>query len=623
LKMMLRLLGKPLNAVRSQLRYQIFLSHLLIVFLILALVSVIFYDFYATRMVKENNLSMEQLNKQIILNLNQAIKRLEKNTFLLNYEKDIIELGRLEDQDPYAFSSRVLSAEYKNIDNYFFNLIYTTQEIYGVSIYTMNGKHLYSRNRQLNEHSSDTVINEPWFQKALEKKGVMLLIGKHKNRYVRDETDVISIARAIVDLNVRRLISVIVVEQNISYIARIVDDIKIGDQGAVVILDDQNQLVYSNNDEVYQQLATEEDFASFIKTNSPKSFSLKTDTDTLLINQNSSNYINWKVVTVRPYSEIEREMIPFRNQLVLLLVLCIVVTLLLSVLISSKMSKNLNRLKRFMQKVEAGDIDVRMEVKGHNEISKLSEGFNSMLSTIKELIEVEYNEKLLRKETELRLLHAQINPHFLYNALGSIKSLALDEGGHKTASMIQHLVLLFRYNLGRGSKVVSIKEELNHIKNYLALQQCRFEDKMNIHYHIEEETLQEKIPMFTLQPIVENAFVHGFATKRGVCNLEISCCYEGDFTKISIMDDGVGMTVEQQLEINQQLIERSNTVAYFGDNKIGIYNVNLRIIKCYGNPYGLVVYRNEHEGVTVEVKLPRQAKIHYESGEVDDDGYDR
>ena len=621
--MMFRLLEKPILAFRGQLRYQLLLSYLLIVILILAIVSVIFYDFFATRMVKENNLSMEQLNKQIILNLNQAIKRLEKNTFLLNYDKDIIELGRLEGQDPYAFSSRVLSEEYKSIDNYFFNLIYTTQEIYGVYIYTMNGKNVYFRNRRLNEHSNDTVIHEPWFQKALEKEGGMVFVGKHKNRYVRDDTDVISVVRAAYDLNFRQMINVIVVEQNISYIARIIDDIKIGDQGAVVILDDQNQLVYSNNNEVYQQLASNEDFSSFIKTNSPKPFSLQTDTDTLLINQNSSNYIHWKVITVRPYSEILKEMIPFRNQLVLLLVLCMAVTLLLSVFISSKMSKNLNRLKRFMQKVEAGDFDVRMEVKGNNEISKLSEGFNSMLSTIKNLIEVEYNEKLLRKETELSLLHAQINPHFLYNALGSIKSLAIDEGGHKTASMIQHLVLLFRYNLGRGSKVVSIKEELDHIKNYLALQQCRFEDKMNIHYHIEGNTLQEKIPMFTLQPIVENAFVHGFATKRGVCNLEIRCCYDGEFTKIFIIDDGVGITVEQQLEINQQLVERSNSVAYFGDNKIGVYNVNLRIIKCYGTPYGLVVYRNEHEGVTVEVKLPRQAKIQHKLGEADDDGHDR
>ncbi|QGQ97666.1 HAMP domain-containing protein [Paenibacillus psychroresistens] len=602
----LQLLGKPIYAIRSKLKYQLLLTYMFIVFLILSIVSVIFFNFFSTKTVKENNIYMGQLNKQIILNLNHAITALENTTFLLNYNNDINELSRANRKDPYSSSLQVGTNEYKSIDNYFFNLIYSVREIYGVYIYSLEGENVFSRNRLLTAHYHATVEQTTWFKEALARKGKKVLIGRHKNQFVNDGTDVISIARSITDYRDDRTLGVIVVDLNIKQIENIVNDIQIGDQGAVVILDDQNKLVYSNNESIYQKLESSSSFNHVIGANNMQAFSLGRGNEKLLITQNKSESTNWNVLTIRPYSEIISEIVPFQKDMLLLFIFCLLIAMILSFIISEQMSKRLNLLKRFMEKAENGNFDFRMEVKGVNEISKLSAGFNSMLSTIKHLVEVEYNEKLLRKETEISLLHAQINPHFLYNTLGSIKSLSIDEGGQKTSQMIQHLVLLFRYNLSRDGKKVSIREEMDHIKNYLALQQCRFEDKMSVDYWIDEETLNEDIPIFSLQPIIENAFVHGFSQKLGNYSLEIKCCYEDQFIKIYIKDNGTGMSADQIIEINKKLEERSHSAIYFFDSKIGIFNVNLRLKQFFGEKYGLRIFRNEDEGVTVEFKLVRR-----------------
>jgi two-component system sensor histidine kinase YesM len=601
-------LGKPIYEIRSKLKYQMLLTYMFIVILILSIVSIIFFNFFSTKTVKDNNIYMGQLNKQIILNLDHAISAIESTTFLLNYTNDINELSRFGHKDPYTTSLQVGSNEYKSIDKYYFNLIYSVREIYGVYIYSLNGDNVFSRNRLLTAHFNVAVNQEKWFKEALANKGKKVLIGRHKNQYVNDKTEVISIARAITDNSNDHILGVIVVDLDIKQIENIVSDIQIGDHGAVVILDDQNHLVYSNNDAIYHKLESSKSFNKVIEEKHMQSYSLETGNEKLLITQNKSETSNWKVFTIRPYSEIVKEIVPFEKEMFLLLIFCLFVALVLSFIISNQMTKRLNLLKRFMEKAENGNFDFRMEVKGVNEISKLSAGFNSMLSTIKHLVEVEYNEKLLRKETELSLLHAQINPHFLYNTLGSIKSLSIDEGGRRTSQMIQHLVLLFRYNLSRDGKKVSIREEMDHIKNYLALQQCRFEDKMDVHYLIDEETLAEDIPIFSLQPIIENAFVHGFSQKLGKYELEIKCCLEDEFIKIYIRDNGTGMSTEQEVEINRKLEERSHSAIYFSDSKIGLFNVNLRLKQFFGDKYGLKVYRNEDEGITVEVKLARRER---------------
>jgi two-component system sensor histidine kinase YesM len=603
---LIRFLSSPLDVINSRLKYQLFMTYMIIVCSILLITSIIFYNFFSNRNVEKYYQYMAQLNNQIILNLDNSINNLENTTFLVNYEDDLIALNTKNNTDHILDFNNINSKEYKSVDNYFFNLIYSVREIHGVYIYSTDGTNILARNRGLNGHTNLEAENESWFKQAIEKKGEKVLVGRHKNKFVNENVEVISVARALINFSNNNILGVIIVDREVSQIEKIINDIKIGARGAVLILDEKNNLVYTNNNEMYKTISSENQFKKNIYLKGNSTYTIGKGTKSLLINQGYSDYSNWKVIISQPYTDLINEIVEFERILVFFLIACLIVTFIMSAFISSRMSRKLNIMKKVMIQVENGNFQVKMNIRGKNEIVRLAEGFNSMLSEIRRLISLEYNEKLLRKEAELNLLQAQINPHFLYNTLGSIKSLAEMEGDKKVALMIHNLSRLFRYNLGRVGRIVTVKDELDHIKNYLFIQAHRFEDKLTITYDINEQTLLEEVPVFTFQPIVENAFIHGFGPKIGINSLIIKIAYEDTRTMIYITDNGMGNSQTKEQELNEDLNVSSHAARSIIQDRIGLYNVNLRIKYCFGDEYGLNFSRNLNEGVTVAIALPRK-----------------
>lgn len=215
------------------------------------------------------------------------------------------------------------------------------------------------------------------------------------------------------------------------------------------------------------------------------------------------------------------------------------------------------------------------------------------------------NIKLSQKEAELNSLQNQINPHFLYNTLESIRGAALYHGIHEIASMSKSLSLLFRYSIS-DRVLVTVKEELQHLENYISIQNFRFEDKFALEYNIPPELMNYKILKLTLQPLIENSIKHGLEMKLGKGTIKIEILSLESNIKLIISDDGLGIPPKKLEELNRALANdksRSTDESVRTGTGIGVMNVNSRIKLYFGEQYGLR-FREALTGTTVEITLP-------------------
>ncbi len=214
--------------------------------------------------------------------------------------------------------------------------------------------------------------------------------------------------------------------------------------------------------------------------------------------------------------------------------------------------------------------------------------------------QVKKEQKQLRK-AEFELLQAQINPHFLYNTLDAIVWSAEAGNQKQVVSMVGSLSDFFRTSLNRGKEIVSIKEDLQHVRSYLEIQQIRYQDIMSYEITVDEAIYDYCIPKITIQPVVENALYHGIKNKRGGGRITVTGANLVDHVVICVEDDGKGMTKERLQEVTESLnAEKIEKSAVYG-----LYNVNQRIKLNFGDEYGLDISSTYEQGTRVIIRLPK------------------
>lgn len=269
-----------------------------------------------------------------------------------------------------------------------------------------------------------------------------------------------------------------------------------------------------------------------------------------------------------------------------------------------RFSKRVGQLVDKIKMAETGDLTITGEIGGNDEIAVLDKQFNRMLQKLDGLINKNYIQQLEKKEAELKNLQLQINPHFLYNTLETISSIAAEKQSFVICELCEKLWGIFRYSLGKNlGEYVTVADELQHTQNYLYIQQTRFKDKFEVFYNIAPETKDLMIPRFILQPIVENAIVHGLADISGEGTLEISAVRENEMLEIKVEDDGVGMP-EEMVEKLTQYINSDNKNPEEDKKSIGIRNVNQRIKLVCGNEYGIRIESVKNQGSCFTICLP-------------------
>lgn len=275
-------------------------------------------------------------------------------------------------------------------------------------------------------------------------------------------------------------------------------------------------------------------------------------------------------------------------------------TIFLSYKIPRSITRPLQKLNEVTEQVAGGNLLVRSDVKSGDEVGVLSDSLNTMIDKINELLEQVTKEQMRLRKAEFELLQSQINPHFLYNTLDAIIWLAEAGEQKKVVSMVRSLSEFFRTSLNRGKDIILLKEELQHVRSYLEIQQVRYQDILHYEITVPEELNQYMIPKITIQPLVENALYHGIKNKRGFGKIELRGRKEGNRLILEVEDDGIGISKERLWQVKDGIQRKVLT----GKDIYGLYNVNERIRLNFGEEYGIDVESTYGEGTIVRVVLP-------------------
>lgn len=295
--------------------------------------------------------------------------------------------------------------------------------------------------------------------------------------------------------------------------------------------------------------------------------------------------------------------------MILLIIITAVICILAIWYFIQNIYRPIKQLERAMGAVSEEDelLDFTIDIEEENELFDISSYLNKMMQRLKGYAEREYTAALLIRQAEMNALQTQINPHFLYNTLDSIRGVALKAGQDHIALMTKALSGLFRYSISNKNDLSTLQEEIKHVTNYMTIQQMRFPDKFiyitDIDTDEEADIMTCRIPKLTLQPIVENSVFHGLEKKLGSGKVVIHAFTTEKRLIISVEDDGIGMNHEQLEKVNAILQKQTDEQEHIAS--IALTNVNDRIKLFFGDEYGLKIRSTKNVGTVVEIQLPK------------------
>ncbi|MEK3876221.1 sensor histidine kinase [Paenibacillus sp. FSL M7-0420] len=295
----------------------------------------------------------------------------------------------------------------------------------------------------------------------------------------------------------------------------------------------------------------------------------------------------------------------------LLVITAALLSICMAVWLSSSITGPIRRLVATAKQISKGRMDTKApESAGNDEISILCRAFNGMIDNIQELMKenIKSAEKdRLVKELELKMLQSQINPHFLFNTLNSIAKLAYLEGAARTSDLTVSVSRLLRYNLQKLDQAVPLREEVEHVNEYINIQRARFRDRIAFEMEIDEEAMDGMVPCLTLQPIFENAFVHGLEQMEEGAKLTLSIRYRSGQVEIVISDNGAGMNRETVARLMGSIQQEAPHSSGKGQSTgLGTHNVFKRLHLFFDGQQLIEINSSEGQGTAVLFRLPFQ-----------------
>lgn len=306
--------------------------------------------------------------------------------------------------------------------------------------------------------------------------------------------------------------------------------------------------------------------------------------------------IGWKVIEFVPQTDLTGQLNRIKNQSFLWLFAWFAVFTIVFVILMLRFTGPLRELLLSMGKLGQGDFHAQVAVRGADEVAKLGVHFNLMTESLRGLVAKLSDEQKRKEAAKFQALQAQINPHFLFNTLNSIKWMAVLSGSQHVSQMITRLGKLLEFSMKNDREIISLEEEFAYLEDYLELQKIRFHDNVQIETQLPDAVKDCGILKFTLQPIVENSIIHG---NRTPLSIRISAAeYDGGL-ELTVKDNGKGMSAEKLEQVKLAL--HPEHARY---NGIGIGNVHERLRMHYGAEYGVELQSMESEGTTVTIRVP-------------------
>ncbi|SEL14876.1 sensor histidine kinase [Paenibacillus sp. OK003] len=318
----------------------------------------------------------------------------------------------------------------------------------------------------------------------------------------------------------------------------------------------------------------------------------------------NSPYTDWVYLYMTPFDQMFKQ-IQFVKQLVtVIFIMIFLAALIFGAKFSRSITQPIAQLIKKMRNIEKGDLDKLEEaalgnvpISSQNEVGLLHRTFKMMVQRIRELIDENYAKQLVIRETELKALQAQINPHFLYNTLESINWLAKVQKQHQISEMVEALGFLLRSSVNMSEKWITLERELDIVRSYVTIQHTRFEERLDFDMDIAPEVGTARIPKLTLQPLVENAIHYALEPSIEPCRIRIRARADEDHVVIEVEDDGPGMTPEFLEQLQEGRIQTRG-------QGIGLSNIKERIRLTFGDEGEMIMSSNPGSGTVVSIRIP-------------------
>jgi two-component system, sensor histidine kinase YesM len=549
------------------------------------IISIFMPAFYQHLLEKETQSLTENTLTALSNNINLYLNDLEEITILPYFNTDLMKALQLKTMPKSTLDlSTNIWVEQTLVNSMPTNFQNLRQDIVGTIILPLDNQayiNTYSGSREVPDYPYQ---KQSWYKKAISEDGKATFISAHSENYmINPPTNrVFSVARLIKDPNTLRPLAVIMADADTSILQDQMDSLNFDVDSISVILNDQNEVFYSSSPLP----------AEMLKQVLANKSTIKGNHDHFVTVSKKIKPANWRIVVLLSKSQLNKKIQWTYIIGGLFAVGGLISTVLLFFILSRWIVNPFKKIISVMRKIQQGNLEVRLSTAGNDEIAELGSTFNGMIEKINDLIDREYKAVLNQRNAEYKALQSQIQPHFLFNTLNGFVALNRVGDSKTLEKAILALSSMLRYIL-KEDDWTTIEEECEFLKKYCELQQLRFQDRMAIEIHYDEEVRHNKIPKLLLQPLVENAIIHGIEPSDHLCYLtilaNINTSQYTRFITISIIDNGAGFDASSKGK----------------GNNIGISNVQERLKMSYQDSTFSIVSKKDI-GTEVTITIPQK-----------------
>lgn len=530
-----------------------------------------------------------EIQNQVLKSLDQIFRSMSDNIRLLGKDPAVQSYLTVDEQKNPAerveMEGKVRDILLRYSENY--------EDYLNIVVVSEKGQYLSNDSYRLKK---TPLSREKWYQEAVEADGKLVLntnvFGRNLKSWKNYSIDnFISVSQSVVDEKTKETAGVILVDFDIKSIQNLVEEITMGQTGFGYIQNSEGKVIYTPKNKIVYRM-------------NPKWFKEESGQirceiagEKYQVIYTCSDYTDLTAVGVFDLGKTVRGADQVKQASIYIAVMIAVFAVGCSVVFSASFTKPIAKLSRLMKKAQTGDLTVHFDNHYKGEIGQLGDAFNSMVDKIKDLLELVYKEQKNKREAELKILHEQIKPHFLYNTLDTIQWMAKKYHAQDIVEIVLALSNFFRISLSQGKEYITVEKEAEMVRNYLDIQKFRYEDLFEYHMDFEETIMKCQILKLSLQPLIENAIYHGIKESdldHGTIWIK---GYKDECGRLVFVveDNGAGITEEKCRQLNEWLSqkEREKDVKAYG-----ILNVNDRVKIAYGEEYGLHLFRRQGGGMT-------------------------
>ncbi|MFR5725787.1 MAG: sensor histidine kinase [Clostridium sp.] len=489
-----------------------------------------------------------------------------------------------------------------------FNLLYENNmdQTDSIALFSADGELLESV-PALRVRNNLDVTREAWFSYTLDRTENQHFFLPQVQQIFESSSDqyrwVIPMTRVVeITKGTDTVQGILLIHLNYTGLKLLLDGVTLGNEGYIYLIDGNGEIIYHPRAQLIDS-GFEHENNRAVSEYRDGIYQETFHGEERVITVKSVGYTGWKLIGVAPRQTVSLNSL--KTQLLVVFVAAFILFLmsLVNSYISSRITTPIRKLELSVNEIEKGNLNAKVDAEGSYEIRHLGQSVQNMAKQIQVLMADIVSEHEKKRKQEFDTLQSQINPHFLYNTLDIIVWMIENEKPDQAVKAVTALARFFRISLSRGKSIITVKDELEHVRNYLMIQHMRFKNRFSYTIEAEDEVLELASLKLMLQPLVENAIYHGMEFMDGDGEIFISAWKEGEDLYLKVSDNGLGMTEEQ---VARLFSDTPHTGSSRGSG-IGVKNVNERIRLYFGSEYGLSIESEPDEGTVVTIHLPAVA----------------